>query len=116
MLVWALVRLASVVVTAAHADVMLVAKLDLLEALYFVSIVFEGIVQSLPDSVASDVAGWLRFGLWSADSHVCERKVWPMMSVVCTDCNNWEADAHLLLPPPNQPNSHAQQTLSHSLS
>lgn len=50
----ALVRLAGVQVAAARADVVLVARLQLLDALDFVAVILEDVVQTLAEFVALD--------------------------------------------------------------
>ena len=70
--VWALVRLAGVVVAAAvWIEVVLIARLELLEALDFSAVVFEDLVDTLAVLVALDGVDGLR--RWAAE--ISERLV-----------------------------------------
>jgi hypothetical protein len=55
MVVGTLVRLACVIVTAPDPDVMLIAELDLLQALHLVLVVIERLVNALAGAIAQDL-------------------------------------------------------------
>ena len=54
---WAFVGFARVVVAAAESDVMLIAHFELLQALHFVAVVVQGLVNSLTFEVAQNGLG-----------------------------------------------------------